>query len=59
MVRAKLDFHATFTKIEDFEKRKKLVERYNERLDYENTNSNRLAHNFFYLKIKNIQITYH
>lgn len=35
--RAKLGFHTTFTRIEDFEKRKKLVEGYDERLDYENT----------------------
>ena len=35
--RAKLGFHTTFTKIEDFEKRKKVVEGYDERLDYENT----------------------
>ena len=33
----KLGFHTTFTKIEDFEKRKKVVEGYDERLDYENT----------------------
>mgnify|MGYP003116909706 CR=1 FL=1 len=35
--KAKLGFHTTFTRIEDFEKRKKLVEGYDERLDYENT----------------------
>ena len=35
--RAKLGFHTTFTRIEDFEKRKKVVEGYDERLDYENT----------------------
>ena len=35
--RAKLGFHTTLTRIEDFEKRKKVVEGYDERLDYENT----------------------
>lgn len=35
--KAKLGFHTTFTKIDDFEKRKKLVEGYDDRLDYENT----------------------
>ena len=35
--KAKLGFHTTFTKIDDFEKRKKLVEGYDKRLDYENT----------------------
>ena len=35
--KAKLGFHTTFTRIEDFEKRKKVVEGYDERLDYENT----------------------
>ena len=35
--KAKLGFHTTFTKIDDFEKRKKIVEGYDDRLDYENT----------------------